>query len=80
MARWSSCARPGVARTDRRAHLPIAAAGTTEKVADQIRTLFDDGVDELMAYLLVPTGETIESVIELTAEATGTSASVSIPR
>jgi alkanesulfonate monooxygenase SsuD/methylene tetrahydromethanopterin reductase-like flavin-dependent oxidoreductase (luciferase family) len=79
MARWSSCARPGVARTDRRVHLPIAAAGTTEKVADQIRTLFD-GADELMAYLLVPTGETIESVIELTAEAAGTSASVSIPR
>jgi 5,10-methylenetetrahydromethanopterin reductase len=51
---------------------PIAVAGTPDEVGPQLRAIFDAGADEIMAYLMIPAGETMESVLELTAEATDT--------
>jgi 5,10-methylenetetrahydromethanopterin reductase len=48
---------------------PIAVAGTPAEVAKQLARVFAGGTDEIMAYLLVPAGETIESAMELLAEA-----------
>jgi 5,10-methylenetetrahydromethanopterin reductase len=48
---------------------PIALAGTPEQVARQAAAVIETGADEIMAYLLVPEGETMESVMELFAEA-----------
>ena len=48
--------------------LPIACAGTPEEVAVQIRATLAAGADGLMAYLQVPQGETMESVLGLYAE------------
>lgn len=46
---------------------PIAWAGTPEEIVAQARPLLDAGVDEIMTYLLVPEGETVESVTQLFA-------------
>lgn len=46
---------------------PISLAGTPEKVVGQARGLLEGGAEQIMAYLLVPEGETIESVMKLYA-------------
>jgi 5,10-methylenetetrahydromethanopterin reductase len=48
---------------------PITLAGTPHDVAGQIRALVDAGVDEVMAFPLVPETETTSSLIDLFAEA-----------
>ena len=48
--------------------LPVACAGTPEDVAAQLRTTLAAGADGLMAYLQVPQGETMDSVLGLYAE------------
>jgi 5,10-methylenetetrahydromethanopterin reductase len=53
---------------------PIAVAGTPAEVGEQLQRVFAGGADEVMAYLLVPAGETLESVMTLTAEAATTAA------
>jgi 5,10-methylenetetrahydromethanopterin reductase len=47
---------------------PVALAGTPAEVAQQAQPIIGMGADQIMAYLLVPHGETIESVIKLYAE------------
>lgn len=51
--------------------LPIACAGTPEDVAGQLRAVLAAGADGVMAYLQIPPGETMESVLALYAEAVG---------
>lgn len=46
---------------------PIACAGTPDEVRRQFETVLDAGADGLMAYLQVPPGETMESVLSLYA-------------
>ncbi|MCC6180075.1 MAG: LLM class flavin-dependent oxidoreductase [Chloroflexi bacterium] len=50
---------------------PIKLAGTPSDVSAQIAALVQAGADEIMAYPLVPDGETVASTIDLVAEATG---------
>ena len=50
---------------------PIKLAGTPDDVRQQIRELERAGVDEVMAFPLVPNGETTTSLIDLFAEAAG---------
>jgi alkanesulfonate monooxygenase SsuD/methylene tetrahydromethanopterin reductase-like flavin-dependent oxidoreductase (luciferase family) len=52
---------------------PIAVAGTPDEVGVQLQRVLAGGADEIMAYLLVPAGETFQSVLELTAEAAASS-------
>lgn len=47
---------------------PISLAGTPAEVARQAKLVIDAGADHIMAYLLVPEGETIESVMKLYAD------------
>lgn len=51
--------------------MPIACAGTPEDVATQLRGVFGAGADGVMAYLQIPPGETMESVLDLYAEVVG---------
>lgn len=46
---------------------PVALAGAPADVAAQARQILATGADEIMAYLLVPEGETIASVIQIYA-------------
>lgn len=46
---------------------PIACAGTPEDVAGQLRAVLDAGAHGVMAYLQIPPGETMDSVIDLYA-------------
>lgn len=46
---------------------PISLAGTPSEVAEQARSVLSSGVDQIMAYLLVADGETIENVLALYA-------------
>lgn len=46
---------------------PISLAGTPREVAEQARSVLSSGVDQIMAYLLVPQGETIQGVLSLYA-------------
>jgi len=50
---------------------PIACAGTPEDVAGQLRTVLGAGADGVMAYLQIPPGESMESVLGLYAEVVG---------
>jgi 5,10-methylenetetrahydromethanopterin reductase len=50
---------------------PIKLAGTPADVREQIQAVREAGADEIMAYPLVPRGETAASVLDLFAEATG---------
>jgi 5,10-methylenetetrahydromethanopterin reductase len=50
---------------------PIKLAGTPEDVRAQIDALVRAGADEVMAYPLVPPGETVAGTIDLIAEAAG---------
>lgn len=50
---------------------PIACAGTPAEVAQQLRTVLGAGADGVMAYLQIPRGETMESVLDLYAEVVG---------
>lgn len=50
---------------------PIACAGTPEEVAEQLRSVLGAGADGVMAYLQIPPGETMESVLDLYAEVVG---------
>lgn len=47
---------------------PIALAGTPSEMVDQARRIIEAGAEEIMVYLLVPEGETIESVVRLYGE------------
>jgi len=51
--------------------LPIKLAGTPEDVRQQIDAVVRAGADDVMAYPLVPHGETVSSTIDLIAEAAG---------
>jgi len=53
---------------------PIAVAGTPDEVGEQLQRVLAGGADEIMAYMLVPTGEIFESVMELTAAAAASGA------
>lgn len=44
---------------------PIALAGTPDEVAAQAQAVIDAGADQVMVYLLVPEGATIEQVTDL---------------
>lgn len=46
---------------------PISLAGTPEEVAAQAQAVLDAGAEQIMAYPLVPPGETLESVLHLYA-------------
>ncbi|HUG05712.1 MAG TPA: LLM class flavin-dependent oxidoreductase [Candidatus Limnocylindria bacterium] len=46
---------------------PIACAGAPEDVAQQLRKVFGAGADGVMAYLQIPPGETMDSVLDLYA-------------
>ena len=50
---------------------PIKLAGTPADVRQQIDDLVRAGADDVMAYPLVPSGETVQSTIDLIAEAAG---------
>lgn len=47
---------------------PIACAGTPDEVRGQLETVLGAGADGIMAYLQVPAGETMESVLAMYAE------------
>ena len=64
----------GPSRTPFRTTLPDRAGRPCRGGRAQLRRTFAGGVDEIMAYLLVPSGETAESVLALTAEAAQTAA------
>ncbi len=46
---------------------PIMWAGTPEEIIEQARPLLEAGIDETMVYVLIPQGETVESVVQLFA-------------
>ena len=61
--------RPFVDRIPDELVFPVALAGSPDEVADQVRAVIDNGVDEIMAYLLVPEGESFISVLTHYAQA-----------
>lgn len=50
---------------------PIACAGTPEDVVAQVRRVLTAGADGVMAYLQIPPGETMDSVLDLYGEVVG---------
>ena len=47
---------------------PISLAGTPNELVQQTRSVIQGGADQIMAYLLVPDGETIETVMQMHTE------------
>jgi 5,10-methylenetetrahydromethanopterin reductase len=67
---WDLAAfRPFADRIPDQLVFPISLAGSPEEVAEQARSVVEGGVDEIMAYLLVPDGETMGSVLAHYAQA-----------